>query len=150
VIIDQNNWKNEFSLIAARLRQSMSMLTPGSPVLALSDEEGVFSVAFEDSLTEFPAQTSGALTVGRAHQNDIVIHSHMSVSRCHCILFLVPESRQVILVDIGSASGIVTLRRSSQNPCGSSLPNQRSILVFNWGEGMVQKRSFVQIRRYQI
>jgi hypothetical protein len=95
------------------------------------EEEDHFSIAHnKTSLSFFKEQE--AVIVGRMKSSDVLLQDE-GVSRVHCIILLVPQ-RSVICVDVGSALGISTVRRSSEKPCESSLPNQRCVLAFDWGE----------------
>lgn len=60
-----------------------------------------------------------------------------SVSRCHFIC--VASGRELLIIDVGSYAGIVTLKRSGEFPVESSLPRDRRVLKFSVDERFVLK-----------
>jgi hypothetical protein len=57
-----------------------------------------------------------------------------ATSRLHSIVYLMPEFNIILVVDVGSATGIRTLKRGSNMDLVDSLPDSRKIIILNWTE----------------
>jgi hypothetical protein len=55
-------------------------------------------------------------------------------SRIHALIYLLPEMDTILVVDVGSQSGIKTVSRSSGQEIMHSLPYKRNVLSFKWNE----------------
>lgn len=142
-IITRNDWHEQLVMVArdvaARVQdpKKNASAEQGSVQRRIrereSEDEDGFTIAFQDTLHE--AQATDFVLCGRMKECHIRL-SDAGASRVHAIVLLIPKSL-IIVVDVGSAKGIVTVRRSSGGACESSLPNQRSVLTFQWGETAV-------------
>ncbi len=130
-IVRQADWKEQFMLIARHVAKATADSMPVSP-MRRGEDEG-FSIAHGERLfSNF--ENADAVIVGRIKDCDVTLR-HEACSRVHAIFLLLPT--KVVCVDVGSALGIITTRRSGDHPCESSLPNQRAVLIFDWGECVV-------------
>lgn len=76
------------------------------------------------------------ILIGRFKGCDVPISSYndRKVSRLHAIVFIFRKFSKILVVDVGSFSGIKMLERSSETPVVHSLPDNRNVLVLELNE----------------
>jgi hypothetical protein len=115
-------WKMQFlesaNLLSIEIKNSMEI------------KESDFQVRFGCN-TEIYELTKNVILVGRYDGCDISLASlnERSVSRLHAIIFIFREYGKVLLVDVGSLTGIEMCARSTDTPLVSSLPENRNVIV---------------------
>jgi hypothetical protein len=141
-IIQADDWRRQFEDVATDIAAS----AVGVAAAMGAGEQEAFTVAFENRLFEFDAARYNTVLIGRMSDCDVPLpKAAVDTSRVHAVVFLFPASRQVMVVDVGSASGIRTTKRSSGASVLSSKPRERSILVFEWGEVAVLLLGSLQV-----
>jgi len=144
-IITKKDWREQITLVARdvalQVRDAVSLDASGRG--RQEDEEECFSVACGELLYKHLDQNSDAVLCGRMKECHVQLLDK-GASRVHAIILLVP-SRCIIVADVGSALGISTVRRGSGGPCENSLPKERAVLVFRWGETVVLRLGAEQV-----
>lgn len=129
-LIEENDWMEQLLLISHNLQESIREKMFLLPV------ESVTNLTLFVSLGTNISELSPSLpfTVGRNPGCHLGSASNLSLSRLHVVIFPMPEYGKVIICDIGSLCGITMKKRSSNQPCVSSFPNDRNIIVIEYGE----------------
>ncbi len=122
-------WKEVFSevgkLIAMR---AMGILFAEPSAAAPAPPTPTITVAYDGRLFSFDDNVP--ITIGRLSSCDVVLDPR-GTSRLHAIIFRVPAEGSILVVDVGSATGILTLARSATlRPMVCSRPDDRYVLDF--------------------
>jgi len=136
---NQSWWIEPFRLSAnAILQQFLSEKQESSSVAAAAPAaKTTITICHDGVMTEFDAKKDSVVLVGRRPESHVVLHKSGS-SRLHAVIFLFPELGKLLVVDVGSETGVVTQARQHQNlPLQSSLPIDRKTIELEWGESAV-------------
>jgi hypothetical protein len=124
---DQNWWIEQFNIMATTLSKDL-----------ITDHNTNYlscSIAYNNKLMSFNKRM---ILIGRMPGCDIELYQYGGlVSRLHAIIFFAPEIDKIIVIDVGSLTGIKTFKRSTKNNLESSLPNNRKVLVFEYNESFI-------------
>jgi len=126
-------WKDVFAevgkLIAMR---AMGILFAEPGAAAPAPPTPTITVAYAGRLFSF--DNDEPITIGRLANCDVVLDPS-GTSRLHAIIFRVPAEGTILVVDVGSATGIVTVARSvSSQQLVCSRPDDRYVLDFGTQE----------------
>lgn len=102
--------------------------------------ENELKIGYNDQIHDF--SNISVISIGRYTACDVVLKED-NTSRIHCLIFCIGD--QLAVVDVGSAAGIVTIMRSSNEFCDKSLPGNRKILTFNINESVTLSLDNVKI-----
>jgi hypothetical protein len=129
------------SVSAATNDQAMQPNTNNNNSNAGTAFEDEFSVGIQEQLHCFLPRDKSVITIGRYPGCDILPSAQYmndAMSRLHAIVYLFPMIGIVLVVDVGSFTGIVTVKRASTTAqCISSVPSLRQVLSFGWKEGVL-------------
>lgn len=97
----------------------------------------LFRIIHEDSneTYEFDASQQHVILIGRRAEADVKLTQTNGCSRLHAVIYLFPQLDKVLIVDVGSASGITMLQRRTPNaPLQHSTPSDRRNIELPFGE----------------
>jgi len=131
-IIQKPQWRDELISIAENLKETI-LFEDANPM-----EEISFCIKLGQgdatSYKEFPVPTSPCITVGRMEHTDLGTGYDVTLSRLHVVFFPLASLGKTIICDVGSLSGIKMVERSGNSECVSSLPQNRTVIVTEYGE----------------
>jgi len=139
-IIVTETWNQQFvnaaDIIIENLKKDKELI----PITNTS-----FSISQEGHMYEF--NNEKYILIGRKPGCHVQFIDFVNngTSRMHAMVFPLPELNMIIVVDMGSFNGILTLKRSSNKQCVSSFPNSRNVLIFDWNEVAILKMGNLQI-----
>jgi len=142
-IIESPDWKQQFTDASNLI---ITDLKEGKEVHQVNNK--MIFIAVHDRLYEFDTGDKKYIMVGRKPGCDVLFNEipYNGTSRMHTIIFPLPELKMIIVVDMGSLSGITTHKRSSdEKQCVSSLPKSRNVLIFDWEEIVILRMGQVQV-----
>ena len=133
-------WKAQFLESGAAIKRSLAADAADAPQRS-DAEDGAAVAEFSLCLDEQPVQTfstqTSAVLVGRRPGCDVHFDAN-NFSRLHALVYPLPETRQLLLVDVGSFHGIVTRRRQrADEGLPQSVANARAALLFGIDERVV-------------
>ncbi len=128
----QPNWwidvfRDSGDIMVEKLKQELKLPEPQEPV----NDNWEITVKYGEVTQKFN-KDKRVFLIGRRQGCDIWLPQN--ASRLHAIVYLIPELKMTLVVDVGSLVGIVTDKRGSDKPCVSSLPESRKIIVLDWCE----------------
>lgn len=139
-IIELADWDQKFATEASLIVENLKKDQPVYPIVNTT-----FCVATDNQLYEFDSTNNKYIMVGRKPGCQ-VLFTHDGTSRMHAMIFPLPELNMILVVDMGSLTGIMTVKRSQQNKqCVNSLANNRNVLIFDWNEVAILKMGSVQV-----
>lgn len=136
-IIILDNWKDKFEKIAdGIINNIIKDMAKTHATTEFVKFDTVITIACSAQLYDFDLGKK-CITIGTNKNCDIELLGNLGCSRLHTMLFPLPQLGIFVLIDLGSATGIKTRKRSSQKQLINSLPNQRNVLIFDWNEIVV-------------
>lgn len=138
-IIVMDNWDQQFAdaakLIIENLRKNKELI----PV-----KNTTFSIAQSNQYFTFD---KNYILIGRKPGCHVAFpeDSYNGTSRMHAMIFPLPELNMLIVVDMGSLSGILTQKRSSDKQLVHSFAKSRNVLIFDWNEVVILKMGSIEV-----
>lgn len=135
---EQEWWKGQFDNVAKELTHLLIKEFPPCN----ENYSNELSVAWNHQLYQF--KDKQVILVGRHIGCDVLFNIN-GTSRLHTMVFPLPQFGKILVVDVGSLSGVETLKRSSEQPLRHSRPTNREVLILDWNEVAVFKLGDTQI-----
>lgn len=140
--LDPNWWKLPFTLCANKFADHLKQELMKEPNQGKQDDDQQddnIKIAKVGGLIQtFDSARQATLFIGRHPGCDLVLTEFphdRNCSRLHCVFYPLRSLNSILIVDVGSASGIYTLKRSNKHKdLVSSTPTHRRVLLFDWNE----------------